>query len=175
MHGLPYRISTLVYLRNTQNQLLLMRRENPPNRGLWSPIGGKLEMATGESPYEAAAREVAEEVALHLQPGDLHLFAMIAEKHYENRFHWLMFLFDCRRPLAALPPPIPEGHFAFFDEGRIDTLAVPETDRQALWPAYFKARDGFTAFRADCRTEADLQVEVEEFLPAPGKPGKSRG
>jgi 8-oxo-dGTP diphosphatase len=165
MQALPYKISTLVYLRNRSGDLLLMQRAKAPNQGMWSPIGGKLEMATGESPHEAAAREVVEETGLPVAPADLHLFAMIAEKHYEDRCHWLMFLFDCRRPLEALPAPIDEGRFAFFPESAIDGLEIPETDRTALWPVYFNSRAGFTALRADCSTGRALRVEVDESMP----------
>lgn len=164
MDALPYKISSLVYLRNTAGQLLLMRRNKAPNKGLWSPIGGKLEMGTGESPYEAAAREVQEEIGVSIEPGDLHLFSLIAEKNYEDRCHWLMFLFDCRHALEALPPDIDEGHFAFFEESEIADLAVPETDRQSLWTIYFKWRRDFIALRADCRSDHPLEVHVDEQM-----------
>lgn len=164
MEPLPYKISTLIYLRNTRDEILLMQRNKAPNKGLWSPIGGKLEMDTGESPYEAAAREVGEEIGLQVAPADLHLFSMFAEKNYEDRCHWLMFLFDCRLPLTDLPPDISEGTFAFFHESEIDGLAVPKTDRKALWPVYFKSRAHFIALRADCRSGRDLQVETDELM-----------
>jgi 8-oxo-dGTP diphosphatase len=167
MQPLPYKISTLVYLRNRAGELLLMQRAKAPNEGLWSPVGGKLEMSTGESPHEAAAREVVEETGLRVGPADLHLFAMIAEKQYEDRCHWLMFLFDCRRPLERLPPHISEGRFAFFAEAAIPALPIPETDRAALWPVYFQSREGFTALRADCASGRTLRVEVDEALPGP--------
>jgi 8-oxo-dGTP diphosphatase len=164
MKALPYKISTLVYLRNRQGELLLMERNKAPNKGLWSPVGGKLEMDTGESPYEAAAREVAEEVDVQLTAADLHLFAMIAEKNYEDQCHWLMFLFDCSRELDALPPPISEGRFGFFPEAEIEQLPLPETDRQSLWKVYFKSRKDFVALRADCHSAADFTVEVDEAM-----------
>jgi len=93
-------------------------------------------MGTGESPYEAAVREVEEEIGLHIDTADLHLFSLIAEKNYEDRCHWLMFLFDCRRALEELPPPISEGTFAFFEESEIDALEVPETDRDRHFDEY---------------------------------------
>ena len=136
MEPLPYKISTLIYLRNADDELLLLQRRKAPNAGLWSPVGGKLEMGTGESPHEAAAREVGEETGLQVAPGDLHLFAMMAEKNYEDRCHWLMFLFDCRVPLPGLPPPIEEGTFAFFREQAIHELPIPDTDRASLWPEW---------------------------------------
>ncbi len=140
-----------------------MLRAKPPNLGAWSPIGGKLEMATGESPFECAARETAEETGLVVTPADLHLFAMIAEKSYEDRSHWLLFLFRCLRPIDTLPPAIDEGHFGFYSREAIDRLPIPETDRVALWPTYDRYRDRFVALRADCAPGQPLHVVTEQI------------
>lgn len=163
----PYKISTLIFIRNGKGELLLMRRRKRPNQGLWSCIGGKLEMASGESPFEAAQREVKEEIGLELNPGDLHLFCMIAEKAYEGGGHWLMFLFNCGRPLQSLPPPIEEGEFSFFPPEEIERLPIPDTDRQALWPLWMQYRSGFTCLRADCSPATPLSVVVEQQMPGP--------
>lgn len=164
MDPLPYKISSLVFIRHTDGRLLLLKRTKAPNKGLWSPIGGKLEMATGESPHESAVREAHEEVGLRVTVADLHLFSMIAEKNYEDRCHWLMFLFDCRKALPFLPGPIDEGEFGLFNEAEIEDLDVPATDRQSLWKIYFKARHDFIALRADCRSDRPLTVEIDESM-----------
>ena len=164
----PYKLSALVFVENLRGELLLIQRAKAPNAGRWSPIGGKLEMGTGESPFECAARETGEEIGLRIVPErDLHLFAMIAEKAYEGQSHWLMFLFHCRVPLAALPPDIDEGRFAFFSRAGIDQLPLPETDRQALWPVWDRHRAGFVALRADCHPSQKLDIVVEQVLPGP--------
>lgn len=160
--SLPHKISVLVFLRNAAGELLLIKRAKSPNAGLWSPIGGKLETSSGESPHECAARETLEETGLHLAPGVFHLFAMIAERSYEGGAHWLMFLFDCRMPIAGLPPDIDEGRFGLFARAAIDALPLPETDRTALWPAYDENRLGFIALRADCAPGRKLEVHVDE-------------
>ena len=165
--ALPYRIAVLVFLENAAGEHLLLLRAKPPNLGVWSPIGGKLEMATGESPFECAVRETREETGLEVATGDLHLFSVIAEKAYEGQSHWLIFLFRCRKPLAGLPPDISEGKFGFFSRRAVDALPIPETDRTALWPTYDAHRDGFVALRADCRPGKPVQVVVEEITPAP--------
>lgn len=169
MADLPYKISTLVYLRHVDGRLLLLQRAKAPNEGLWSPVGGKLEMALGESPFEAAAREVLEETGIAITTDDLHLFAMIAEKNYENRCHWLMFLFDGKQGISEIPPDIPEGRFGLFSEAELGGLAIPDTDRQALWPLYLHRRDGFTALRANCSEGPSLDIHVEQFLPGSAK------
>jgi len=165
---LPYKISVLVFVENRAGELLLIERAKAPNAGMWSPVGGKLEMATGESPFECAAREVGEEIGLAIVgERDLHLFAMIAEKAYEGQSHWLMFLFRCRVPIDGLPPTISEGRFGFYSRAAIARLPLPETDRQALWPIWDQHRDGFVALRADCHPSQKLDVVVEQVLTGP--------
>jgi 8-oxo-dGTP diphosphatase len=167
---LPYKISVLVFIQNPAGEQLLILRRKAPNFGNWSPIGGKLEMASGESPFECAARETFEETGLRIGIEDLHLFAMIAEKAYEGQSHWLMFLFCCRRQLEALPAEITEGRFAFYGRAAIDQLPIPETDRAALWPIYDRYRDRFVGVRADCAPGQPVKVFVEEVTPAPEPP-----
>ena len=159
---LPYKVSVLLFLRETTGKLLLIKRRKEPNRGLWSGIGGKLEMGLGESPYECAIRETREEVNMDLTESDLHLFCMIAEKNYEAKTHWLMFLFDCKKPIEDLPPAIEEGEFAFHHPDAIYDLDIPEADRKALWPIYFKHRHSFVALRANCHPGSKLYTVVEE-------------
>lgn len=164
--ALPYKISVLVFIENRAGEQLLMLRAKQPNLGVWTPIGGKLEMATGESPLECAVRETEEETGLRVQPSDLHLFAMIAEKAYQGETHWLMFLFHCKRPIDALPPDIPEGKFAFFPRVKIAELRIPETDAAALWPIFDQHRDRFVMLRADCGV-SPIRITVEQITPPP--------
>ena len=164
--SLSYKIAVLVFLENTAGEQLLMLRAKPPNLGVWSPIGGKLETAIGESPFECAVRETFEETGHRADASQFHLFAMIAEKAYEGQSHWLMFLFRCLRPLPALPAEIAEGRFAFFSRTAIDALPIPETDRNALWPIYDRFRDRFVALRADCAPGKPIEVVIEEITPA---------
>ncbi len=161
----PFKISVLVFLREAQGKLLLIKRRKAPNLGCWSPIGGKLEMDRGESPFECAARETQEETGLAVVEKDLHLFGYVSEKNYEGGGHWLMFLFDCRKPLPGLPPTGDEGEFGFFARAEIDQLAVPPTDLQLVWPWYDKLRAGFVALRADCAPGQPLKVVTEQLLP----------
>ena len=163
---LPYKISTLVYVKNTEGKILLIQRRKSPNFGLWSPIGGKLEMPTGESPFQAARREVGEEIGLTLKDEDLHLFGVISEKGYEDSCHWLMFLFVAHTLIEALPPEIDEGCFGFFDRSEIDDLPVPQTDKDSLWAIYDEHHKGFISLRADCSSAGPLEVIVEQVLPS---------
>src|SRR5512143_2651414 len=101
---LSHKISTPLYACNERDEVLLMERAQEPNRGLWSPCGGKLNTAEGESPYACACREAHEELGVDIQAGDLHLTGIISEDGYEGQAHWLMFLFEVKTKLKALPP-----------------------------------------------------------------------
>jgi 8-oxo-dGTP diphosphatase len=162
--SLTHKIAVLVFIENAAGEQLLLLRAKPPNRDCWTPIGGKLETERGESPFECAARETAEETGLVIGTADLHLFGMIAEKAYEGESHWLLFLFRCTRPIAALPPAMAEGRFGFFHRAAIDALDLPETDRTALWPIFDEHRNGFVAMRADCHPDRPLHLEFEQIL-----------
>ena len=167
--NLPFKISALVFLRNTADKHLLIRRRKAPNKGCWSPIGGKLDMARGESPYECARRETREEAGIALSDEDLRCFGYISEKSYEGDGHWLMFLFDCRHRLQSLPETIDEGEFACFSRRAIDDLPIPETDRRLLWPYYDRYRGGFVGLRADCDPAGALTI-TEELRLDPREP-----
>jgi len=87
---------------------------------------------------------------------------MIAEKAYQGDTHWLMFLFRCKKTIAALPADITEGKFGFFSREQIKTLPIPETDQAALWPIFDQYRDGFVALKADC-ARSPITITVEQI------------
>jgi 8-oxo-dGTP diphosphatase len=163
---LPFKISALVFVTNERGEHLLIQRKKAPNKGCWSPIGGKLDMSLGESPYECARREAAEETGLMLSDADLKCFGYISEKSYEGAGHWLMFLFVCHIPIAALPETIDEGHFGFFSRQAVDGLPIPETDRSLLWPYLDRYAEGFVGLRADCDPAGRLAITEELTLDA---------
>jgi 8-oxo-dGTP diphosphatase len=147
--AMPYRIATLVYCFNRKDQVLLIHRAQEPNKGLWSPFGGKLKTFNGESPYACACREAYEEAGLVLSPTDLHLTGIVSESGFNGIENWLMFLFESRVRLDNLPLPIAEGEFGFFTRADIDGLNIPRTDREKIWPLFWKNRGGF--FAAHCK------------------------
>jgi 8-oxo-dGTP diphosphatase len=165
---LPYKISTLLYCFNQQEEVLLLERAQEPNRGLWSPGGGKLQTELGESPYACGCREAGEELGLALQPADLQLTGLVSEHGYAGQAHWLMFLFEVRPRLQAVPPPHREGRFAFFARRDLETLPLPATDRESLWPLFWQHRGGgFFAAHCHCHADGRHEWRVEEsVLPA---------
>jgi 8-oxo-dGTP diphosphatase len=159
---LPFKVSVLVFLKDKEGQFLLMHRKKSPNKGLWSPIGGKVETAIGESPFECARREIFEEAGAHFKNEDLHLFGMITEKNYEGVGHWLVFLFEGLKPLEHIPTPIEEGDFAFFSREKIHELQLPATDLKALWPLYDQYHEEFVILEANCRNPLEPIITIEE-------------
>ena len=160
--SLPYKISTLLYCFNDRDELLLLERRKEPNLGLWSPCGGKLKTENGESPYTCACREAREEIGLSISSAELHLTGLVSEHGYEGQAHWLMFLFEVKRKLGALPPPHQEGRFAFFPAEALEGLPVPQTDRERIWPLFWKHRGGFFAAHCRCHAYGRHQWTIEE-------------
>ncbi|MFI4860226.1 MAG: NUDIX hydrolase [Phycisphaerales bacterium JB063] len=151
---LPYKIAALCFLFDEQGRTLLLHRAKPPNLDLYSPIGGKLEQATGESPTQCAQREIFEETGIDVDLEDLHLTGIVSEQAFEGKGHWLMFLYEVTRPVTLAPER------EVFDEGRLEWhasealpgLAIPESDRDVIWPMFWKHRGGFFAAHLDCRS-----------------------
>ena len=165
--SLPHKISTLLYCFNAADEVLLLQRTQEPNRGLWSPPG-KLKTGMGESPYACACREAQEEMGLVLKPQDLQLTGLVSEHGYQGNTHWLMFLFEVRLRLTAVPPPHAEGSFRFFSRAALDQLAIPDSDRESIWPWFWQHRGGFFAAHCHCRAGGQNDWLLEESRLAPG-------
>ncbi|MBN1812427.1 MAG: NUDIX domain-containing protein [Anaerolineae bacterium] len=120
--------TVLVYARRG-GEVLLMYRKQEPNVGLWVAPGGKIE--PGESPYETALREFAEETGL--QAEELQLRGLCTLVPFLKQHPWFLFVFvtadfrgtlnaDCEEGelawvsleeyLAALPKPVADAIFA---------------------------------------------------------------
>ena len=162
---LPYRVATLLYTFNSKDEILLLRRAQEPNRGLWSPCGGKLKTDLGESPYACACREAQEELGIRLLPTQLHLTGLVSEHGYESRTHWLMFLFEIQPRINELPPEHPEGVFGFHNRADLDHLEIPATDREKIWPLFWEHRCGFFAAHCHCHPGNRDVWTLEESRP----------
>jgi len=160
--SLPYKIATLLYAFSEADEILLLERTQEPNCGCWSPPGGKLITEIGESPYACACREANEELGLKIQPSDLHLFGVISEHGYQGQTHWLIFLFEIKTRLAALPPVHREGRFGFFHAAELATLKMPQSDLEQIWPLFWKYRSGFFAAHCHCHADGPNDWVLEE-------------
>ncbi len=152
---LPYKLAVLCYLFDEAGRVLLLHRVKPPNEDLYSPIGGKLEQALGESPTACAQREIKEETGLDIAITDLHLTGIVSETAYLGQTHWLMFLYEVTRPVAIAPEAMQfdEGRLEWHEPDAIDTLPIPQTDRGVIWPLFWRYRGSFFAAHIDCSTD----------------------
>jgi 8-oxo-dGTP diphosphatase len=157
---MKFKISCLLFIQNQQGELLLLKRKKPPNKGYWSPPGGKLKMEIGESPLECACREAEEETGLKLKFSDFRLFGYVSEKNYEGDSHWLMFLFDCLCPIERKPKDFDEGCYEFFCRQEIDKIKIPPSDSKLVWPFYDRRNEGFWGIQADCN-QAEPKIRIE--------------
>ncbi|MEM1444532.1 MAG: NUDIX domain-containing protein [Planctomycetota bacterium] len=162
--GKPYTIATLAYLFDAQGRVLLLHRRKPPNDSLYSPIGGKLEVGLGESPHAACAREIHEEAELLVDPNELHLTGVVSESNYLGVGHWLMFLYELPRPVDVEPRDFDEGRLGWHDPADLASLPLPETDRDHLWPLFWKHRGGFFAAHLACEGET-ITRSLHQSMP----------
>lgn len=146
----PYTLAVLCYLFDECGRVLLLHRSKPPNRDLYSPIGGKLDLHSGESPTACAVREIHEETGLRVAPGDLHLTGIVSEQDYEDAGHWLMFLYEVTRPVVVEPTRFGEGFLEWHEASELAQLPLPATDRQVLWPLFWRFRGKFFAAHIRC-------------------------
>ncbi len=155
--ALPYKLACLCDLRDEAGRVLLLRRKKAPNQGLCSPIGGKLDMHTGESPAQCAIREIREEAGIEVPIDRLHLGGLIAETAFEGAGHWLLFYYRVLGAVAVRDGEMNEGLLEWHRPEDIDGLPLPETDRRVIWPliraheAPEGQRPGFFSVHIDCR------------------------
>ena len=171
--ALPYRIAVICYLWSKgddgEDRLLMLHRAKEPNTGMYSPIGGKVEVSTGESPHECAMREIREEAGLELDKDDVRLLGVVAEKAYQGDMHWLLFLFESMRPVDAERVEcleFEEGVLEWVRDSEVELKNIPRTDRDVLWPLVRKYRGGgFFMIDIDCSGQ-DLNWRVVQEQPA---------
>lgn len=162
---LPYKIATLLYCFNERDEVLMLQRSQEPNRGRFSPPGGKLKTEIGESPYVCACREAAEETGIQITPSDLHLTGLVSEFGYLGQTHWLMFLFEVTKRFNDVPPPHREGVFGFYTRAELGMLDLPDTDREQIWPLFWSHRGGFFAAHAHCNDDGTSTWTLEQSNP----------
>jgi 8-oxo-dGTP diphosphatase len=163
---LPYKVAVLCYLYDKDDRLLLLLRSKEPNAGAYSPIGGKLEAAIGESPHACAIREIQEESTVVVKPNELRLSGMIAETAYEGDTHWMIFLFEVTRPIdpdEIEEMDIDEGKLEWVPVEEVESLGIPQTDREIIWPLVKQHRGGFFAVHIDCSTTPFKWTIQEEW------------
>lgn len=85
------RVGTAVILRDAEGRLLLGLRKSAHGQGTWSFPGGAVDF--GESPMEAARREVMEETALEVGEVMVHPGVPYVNTHFDNGSQWITLYF----------------------------------------------------------------------------------
>lgn len=167
----PYRIACLCDLRDKDNRVLLLHRKKEPNFNMVSPIGGKLDVALGESPMQCAQREVHEEAGLDLPLERFRLIGMVSEQEFEGKGHWLMFVYRITGSVEVTPRDMREGRLDWFRLDQLKDLPVPQTDKHVIWPLMHAAEPktaggepGFFCVHIDCR-DGKMKWHVEQQIP----------
>lgn len=146
----------LCYLYDTSDRVLILHRRKSPNKGMYSPIGGKLEVTCGEGPHACAVREIHEEAGLALGDDEVRLTGIVAERAYEGETHWLIFLYEVTRPIdpaEITQMEFDEGTLTWVSAADVPDLDIPRTDREIMWPLVQQHRGGFFSVEIDCTVE----------------------
>lgn len=113
-------LRTLCFIRDG-DRILLLRRNKPPNQGLYNAPGGKIE--SYEDPYDACLREVAEETGLRLPHARLRALLTVITRVTGTQ--WFLFVFTAERPPdAAVRLASDEGDLRWIPIGEVASLAV---------------------------------------------------
>jgi 8-oxo-dGTP diphosphatase len=102
---------------------LLIRRNNPPHIGLWSPPGGK--MNPGETPEETVMREVYEETGLTVVEPKLR--AVVTVLHAGMGMQWLLLVYRSEKATGVLHPS-DEGDISWAELAHLDSYPRPPAD-----------------------------------------------
>jgi len=151
-----YKIAVLCDLRDSKGRVLLLHRLKEPNAGLYSPIGGKLDMESGESPARCAQREIHEEAGVEIPLERIRLQGIISERGYANdpsgdaRTNWLLFYYRVIGPVDFEPFEMREGRLEWIEPDRVESLPLPETDKRIIWPLVRDHEHGFFSVHIVC-------------------------
>ena len=120
-------LATLCYVEY-DGRVLLLNRNEEPNKGLWVAPGGKLEF--DESPQECALRELYEETGLRGRAPQLR--GLITEVSPRADYQWLIFIFVVREAEGELldhdGQECQEGTLAWVPIPEVLHLPIPEAD-----------------------------------------------
>ena len=118
--------TTLCYIEKDEAYLMLHRikKENDENRDKWIGIGGKFEF--GETPYECARREIAEETGLIANTLSYRGIVTFVSDLYGTEY---MHLFTTSDFSGKLIECCPEGNLTWVKKSDVASLPIWEGDK----------------------------------------------
>lgn len=126
--------SAAVLIENTAAEALIVKANYKTH---WSAPGGVIDV--GESPLQAAIREVKEEIGLDIDPEELTLYAVASRRSPEAMLYQFMFrarLYDDRLRAVTLS----DGEIEAYEF--ISRQVVLASDRQFVWSIQHWAEGG---------------------------------
>lgn len=123
MIGMP-KLTTLVYCVEN-DKVLLAQRKKEPFVGYWIAPGGKID--PGESPYECAVRELAEETGLNAQ--NPRLRGIVTETSPRSDWQWMIFIYVVTSFSGTIISDEREGILRWCPLANSVDLHMPEADR----------------------------------------------
>ncbi len=117
-------------LVNENNEVLLAQRPKGKRlAGKWEFPGGKVE--DGESPEEALARELKEELGITVAESDLEPFWFLSHPYPEYKFHLLMPVYLCR-VWKGEPKPLTHSEIIWELPASMSELDMIEADAELV-------------------------------------------
>lgn len=147
------KFATLLYIKNSDGDYLLLERVKEPNKGFLSPPGGKLNIEEVESPVACAVREAFEECSIKSHPNDWKLLGIVTEKAYPNVGDIMIFCFEYLNRIETLPENSNEGSFKFISSEEIKYAHIPDTDKLFIWNYVLDNKSNLFSIYIDCETE----------------------
>ena len=121
MEATQTKIAVIVILEAREHWLML-KRKYPPNKDLYTPVGGKLE--SGESPRNGAIREVYEETGITIET--MHYKGLLVDSSPVD-YNWTCFIYQAKIQYI-IPPYCSEGTLVWIPIDSLSQLPTPVSD-----------------------------------------------
>ena len=139
-------MAVLIVLQS-EDKFLLLKRAKPPNQGMYTPVGGKLE--PHEGPLEAAIRETKEETGIEVN--QLSYAGVLVETSPVD-YNWVSFVYWGEIEYRPAPP-CNEGTLQWVSFDQLAQISTPPTD----WLIYKFLSEG-KGFCFDAHLDAKLNL-----------------
>jgi len=122
------------------NKVLLIKRKNAPNQGLWAIPGGKVE--PGETLQQAAEREIKEETGLTIRAHEvIYVFDLIERDADDNLlFHYVIIDLMADYVSGELRAGDDATDACWVSKAELDQLSMTESTRKLLKEKIFTSR-----------------------------------
>ena len=137
-----------------KDKFLLLKRAKEPNKGMYVPVGGKLEPF--ENQIDACLRETYEETGIQLTSAK---FCGILIETSPTKYNWISYIYLAQIE-DQIPPYCDEGVLEWIN--RKDLLSIPTPPTDLAIYKYISENKPF-AFSADYDADLNMIRLVEEF------------